>query len=419
MDIIGRMFKRQNLFRATAALIWLVLLGISLSKTPHIQSVREYGARGDGVTDDTLAIQAALNTGDIVVFPYTSRGYKISKTLNAVNSVWGFESKIFCATGADIPLLKCQNVSDITIAGLVFDGGGNPSASNPVKYPRLLELSRSANATVRQCKFRNCLWMGILAENCNNVTITKNDFYNLAFGVEFLVTDPRKAFVFNNPWFIGNRVKKMSNIGVNYQGYTKQTVGAEVAGGFFYNVKVVDNIVTDCYIAGIELYSMCRGGLVRGNKVSACGRGASFGNSNSHGGITIKHSQNIIVTENECTNNYNGIEVIGKNSDGTKGDGLTPMNLRVLDNKCLNNFDCGIILFRQMSVITLANNRCTGNGTGIEINSSGYQATETVSLVKIVDNDCSSNRQGINLGAGCKKIELKANLISRDRGDNR
>ncbi len=45
-------------------------------------SVLDFGAVGDGSTDDTAAIQAAMNTGKDVYFPYTANTYKVTSTLN-------------------------------------------------------------------------------------------------------------------------------------------------------------------------------------------------------------------------------------------------------------------------------------------------------------------------------------------------
>ena len=50
-------------------------------------SVLDFGAVGDGVADDTAAIQAALNTGALAVyFPATASGYRVTTTLTVSTS---------------------------------------------------------------------------------------------------------------------------------------------------------------------------------------------------------------------------------------------------------------------------------------------------------------------------------------------
>lgn len=54
------------------------------TKLNDFLTVKDFGAKGDGVTDDSAAFQAAINTG-VCRIPYSSLGYLINTPLNATN----------------------------------------------------------------------------------------------------------------------------------------------------------------------------------------------------------------------------------------------------------------------------------------------------------------------------------------------
>lgn len=60
----------------------------------------DFGAVGDGVTDDTDALQAALDSGKTLVLP--AKTYKITDTLRAVNNIIGIASPRLGGTGSVI-----------------------------------------------------------------------------------------------------------------------------------------------------------------------------------------------------------------------------------------------------------------------------------------------------------------------------
>jgi len=57
----------------------MTLTNVQLNRLSHVCSVTDFGAQGDGTTDDTVAIQAAITTGKNVAFPPGK--YKVTSTL--------------------------------------------------------------------------------------------------------------------------------------------------------------------------------------------------------------------------------------------------------------------------------------------------------------------------------------------------
>lgn len=109
----------------------------SVNKGDLVVNVKDYGAKGDGTTDDTTAIQnaaAALPNGGILYFPWTGPGgaYKITATINVtasyvrfVGSGRGYATQIQCtATGVTMFKVKAPGfvMQDLTLLG---NGGTN------------------------------------------------------------------------------------------------------------------------------------------------------------------------------------------------------------------------------------------------------------------------------------------------------
>jgi len=74
------------------------------SKLQESVSVKDFGAVGDGTTDDTAAIQAAINTGASVYLPTGT--YKITSTLTFPNTV-----SVFRGAGRESSIISCNGVT--------------------------------------------------------------------------------------------------------------------------------------------------------------------------------------------------------------------------------------------------------------------------------------------------------------------
>lgn len=97
-----------------------------LSKLRDVVNVKDFGAIGNGVADDTAAIQAAINSGYSLVFP---AGTYLCNNLTQSTSYQRFygQGEVRIIKNANGPLLTC------TGQGLLFDGlvfyGGSASGS--------------------------------------------------------------------------------------------------------------------------------------------------------------------------------------------------------------------------------------------------------------------------------------------------
>ena len=98
------------------------------AKLQEFVSVKDFGAVGDGVTDDTAAIQAAINQGGKIYFPsnktYVSSRIQITNDVELV----GYDTKILhkansAATG--VGLLEMKTDNKLVIRGLEFDGNAS------------------------------------------------------------------------------------------------------------------------------------------------------------------------------------------------------------------------------------------------------------------------------------------------------
>lgn len=77
-----------------------VLVGMMEQLADIAINVKSQGAKGDGVTDDTIAFQSAAATGKPILIPITNNFYKISGKITIKNSVFCFGLiKVFGATG--------------------------------------------------------------------------------------------------------------------------------------------------------------------------------------------------------------------------------------------------------------------------------------------------------------------------------
>lgn len=141
-------------------------------------SVAECGARGDGVTDDTAAFQAALDSGADVWVPGTTRFYRLTRALTtrrAGQSIVGeghASRLVQQGTGADATVLAMVH-DDCTVTGLRLTPGDGGA---PLYQGWALVLSKVARAVVRQCQVDGMRRGGVLVHESSDCVVRDNRF---------------------------------------------------------------------------------------------------------------------------------------------------------------------------------------------------------------------------------------------------
>ena len=203
---------------------------------PFYANVKDFGAKGDGSTDDASAIQSALDslstTGGTIYFPPGVYLIK-SAVLFYSNQHLLFDSATLKQGAAINNLLRAYSestwtayngVHDSIIEGAVFDGGTYTENNT------LVGISHSKNITFRNCTFKNAYgsWHDLEINSSFNCKVLYCDFEgsrkNNTNGEMIQIDGAAESGDY--PW---------SN--VNYDGTV--SVGIEIAGCSFHDSSYV------------------------------------------------------------------------------------------------------------------------------------------------------------------------------------
>ena len=150
------------------------------AKLRETVSVKDFGAVGDGVADDTAAIQAALNAANTVVFVEGTYLVNDQLDLSANQTLIGDgNSKIVLQSGVTPYVLRGDAVHNFVMRDMTIEGNG--ISGNSTVY-----ITNSTNVTIDNCKITKsgatALWFVsctfVKVENC---TLSNNYYYGLEF----------------------------------------------------------------------------------------------------------------------------------------------------------------------------------------------------------------------------------------------
>jgi parallel beta-helix repeat protein len=414
-------------------------------------NVLDYGIKGDGVTDDTNAIQTLLRTASgksPVYFPAGTYMVRTNEILSGNVNKRGIQipsnselildqnATIQAITNADdvYNIMCVYRTSNVTIRGGKFNGDAPGHAGSLTKNGIGLRIQNGTNVTVYDTIFSNTITDGVAIlyddEDAAQPTSTNVWLYNVTAtdnyrnGVSVIACDGGGIFggVFSGanlgaidiePNGVGGFVLTPSEV-INYtvsgtvcrdsdSGIICYGNSTQPTQGIVNGVSLTDNSIENCAISGIYVFQS-QNVIVSNNKISSSG---------STGGIVVDSSKKINVTNNEIRSSTSfGIRALTATS-AFLVDGLI-ISGNIVDSSA----GTGLYVdgnFRPFSNIVITNNVITNNGNaGIDIN---YITRGLVSGNTVSSNSQNTDNTSDNIiTSNCVNVQIANNNLYRGAG---
>jgi len=405
-----------------------------------LHNVKDYGAKGDGATNDSAAIAAAIaacDSGDMVVFPMALNYYYKPGTQTIPSHVTlegcGWFSKIV-GDSTDKPLFRNADSANgdtaIVLKNLFFDGKYRHvsyDSAQPLTYDMLL-FDRTDGVRVEGCWLSGSPKDAMKFRHSTNFKVINSIFSGNgeeAIGISGHV--PSGGGYISGNTFIGYDSSYAGTgalLGLNPGGILCNAPHVKIEGNDFYyygtgvdcnyessdtmyDISVVNNHFYEQHGAGVAMLGVY-GSAIKGNFFRKV-RGydilvSKYGARNSEGitiadnkidstfeydgfssnrppiGILLEYGQGHIVHHNTSLRGQQGISIV------------TVYNSLIANNICLDNDSIGIKIYDSDTNIIMGN-RCSGAGQDFGLRFANNEHVNNVFGNILLGNDSANLSQ--------------------------
>jgi parallel beta-helix repeat protein len=432
--------------------------------------VTDYGATGDGTTDDTEAIQAAIDAADVagggtVYFPPGATYLTDQLTVNANTRLLGYGAALKSVAGTTGPtsvITVAVTETDVEICGLEIDGNAATQADTNDHHG--IEIG-GTRLTVRDCHIHDTEGSGIyLLAGSTDITIEGNRLIDIGrFG---LIGEAHETDAISNVVVRGNLVDGAGTTSL----YMAYDVGGGILSAGAKQWTFVGNVVVNAGEGGISGYSPNNEGItVTGNTLdtlanhgshwggtdisivgnvyrdtgnSAVALAAAPNGSSTAGSRFLIADNTISLASGGLADDPTGIHVAnytegvisGNRIHGALGKGIYlegnqgSVSQRCTDivisgNEIVNSDEHGIHLI-DADRITISNNLISNPSIatantydGIFVEDSGSGCTGLVILGNLITDANSKMRYGVSTGANTATLTAVGNVITGEQTD--
>lgn len=379
---------------------------VTKSATSGVINVKDYGAVGDGSTDDSVAIAeaiAAATPGQAVFFPNSSGAYIITAPIVTAAQgikIFGNGAVISGLSWTQFQFLRFSGAAQCVVEGLTFFGN-SPASATSLGLAHI-EVIDSTDITIRNCWFNTSASSGVWVTGaCSHVSIVGNRFtgnFCAIFSDDNTVSQPTFLLIANNVIEDGlsatSKVNYSGGIKVSGVGTANTTAGHSITG----------NVITRPGQMGIEIQGQINDCTISGNSVNDADFGISVSDSlrATVSGNSVKAASNYGI---EVASNSAGCAVSGNTIDGHDAGGsrVTDVGISISGSSdctatgnVVRNFSgTGIQTFICNNITITGNTIRSQEGNGVLLQGS-YTCSVCSNIITSVSN---SMRLGVIIDA--------------------